>query len=271
MAPRAGSIRVSCNHVRVRPRHRGLRDDPAVPSDPSPSASTGKGSALRHDDRFLFPPDSTIKRETDWPVAARGGVLSRDDGQLPRIGAAGRRGTGGNCGFNSDPVFDCRRSAVCAPSTARPSMGSRRVDRTSHGGRARPSSERRIRLRRDDGTRVRRVRAFPRERIPPRCERPRVAPGQPDAGRTVRSDRPHAPRGRGPSHPSRSAGRCPAPGPGRLFELVGLRRHAVRGDHIGHALDRASAIRWTRRVTHPSRPTAVPAMEVCLHPGNRAR
>src|SRR5207244_13566084 len=58
---------------------------------------------------------------------------------------------------------------------------------------------------------------------------------------------------------------------GGSFELVGLRRHALGRNHIGHALDRASAIRWTRGVSHPSGSADVPALEARLHPGDRTR
>src|SRR5439155_22480476 len=46
---------------------------------------------------------------------------------------------------------------------------------------------------------------------------------------------------------------------------------AGRRDRTGDALDGASALRWTRSVTHPSWSAAIPAMEVCLHPRDGAR
>src|SRR5207245_11098024 len=109
---------------------RGSRVAAVIPSDPSPSAPAGTGGPLRPEVRLLLPPHSTRGGPADRPVAPGGGVLARDDGQLPRIGAAGECGTGRDRGFDSECVLGCRRAAICPPSGVGCGLGSGEFDLT---------------------------------------------------------------------------------------------------------------------------------------------
>src|SRR5207247_4168386 len=101
MAPGTGSVRLPRDRRGVRRGYRGIRHDITVPSDPPASPPPGARVPLRHDDRFLFPAHSAVGGPAGRPLASRGLLLPRDDGQLPGIDAAGEPRPGRSGGLVS--------------------------------------------------------------------------------------------------------------------------------------------------------------------------